>query len=390
MSSDGYSLSRKCLELVAATENPLAETMAGLKDVLPLSQGDPDLSTPSHIVEAAKSALDGGYTHYTPVRGLLELRKSISKKLARENGFNVDPAEEIIVTSGGQEGIFALMQVLLEPGDEILLPDPCYTAYTLAVTVSGAKAVPVPTFEADDFLMRPRAISERITPRTKALLVVNPNMPAGGVFSRETLEDIAELVQQRGLLVICDEMYEKFTFDGARHVSMASLPDMRHCTITLGGLSKTYSMTGWRVGYVAGPGAIVQGLEALKNAMSICAASVSQAAAIAALEGSQVCVEEARQTYDERRRFLMERLDRMSISYGRWQGGFSVLANIKSAGLSALEFSTTLLRNGRVYASPGTAFGPAGEGYVRISFLSAMPQLEEAITRFERVWENAT
>jgi aminotransferase len=361
--------------------------MAGLENVIPISQGDPDLPTPPHIIQAAKQALDQQHTHYTPVRGLLELRQAIAQKLAQENGFEVDPAKEIIVTSGAQEAIFALVQALLGSGDELLLPDPCYTAYNLAVTLSGGRVTSVPTFEQDDFLMRPAEIAQRITPKTKALLVVNPNMPAAGVFPVEMLEKIAALAREYNLLVISDELYEKFVFDGAQHVSLASLPGMRQRTVTIGGFSKTYSMTGWRVGYVAGPGHIIQGLEAMKHAMTICATAVSQKAALAALEGLQDCIEETRTTYDQRRRFLMKSLDEMGITYGQWRGGFSVLANITSTGLTSLEFATRLLKEGQVYASPGAVFGPAGEGYVRISFLSPVPRLEEAMARLRKVWD---
>jgi aminotransferase len=387
MRSDSYSLAHKVRELMAAIQNPLAGVMAGLENVIPISQGDPDLPTPSHIIEAAKQALDEGHTHYTPVRGLLELRHAIAQKLAQENGFEVEPASEIIVTSGAQEAIFALVQALLGPEDELLLPDPCYTAYNLAVTIAGGRAVSVPTLEQNDFLMRPREIVQRITPRTKALLVVNPNMPAAGVFSVDTLEEIAALAMEHNLLVISDELYEKFLFDGARHVSLASLPGMKERTVTIGGFSKTYSMTGWRVGYVAGPDHVIQGLEAMKHAMTICATAVSQKAALAALEGSQDCIEETRTTYDQRRRFLMKNLDEMGITYGQWRGGFSVLANITSTGLTSLEFATRLLQEGQVYASPGATFGPAGEGYVRISFLSPVPRLGEAMARFREVWD---
>jgi aminotransferase len=387
MSTHSHPLGCKARELITAIENPLAAVMADVQNVMPISRGDPDLPTPPHIVQAAKQALDEGYTPYTPVRGLAELRRAIAQKLARENGVEVDPVSEVIVTSGAQEAVFATMQALLQPGDEFLLPDPCYTAYNLAVMMSGGQAVPVPTLERDGFLLRPGEIAKRITPRTKGLLVVNPNMPAAGVFPLETLEEIARLVREHNLLVISDELYEKFVFDGAKHVSLASLPDMRERTITIGGVSKTYSMTGWRVGYVAGPPHIIEGLEAVKQAISICATAVSQKAALAALEGPQDCVDEARETYGQRRRFLMTCLDEMGITYGRWQGGFSVLANIASTGLTSLEFATRLLQEMEVYASPGEAFGPSGQGYVRISFLSPLPQLKEGMDRFSKVWD---
>lgn len=387
MSIQSRYLSARALELIAAIQNPLAGAAAGLEDVLPISQGDPDLPTPSHIVEAAKAALDEGYTHYTPVRGTIGLRQAIGKKLDRENSVAADPTSEIMVTSGGQEGIYALVQALLGPGDELLLSDPGYTAYNLAALAAGSRVVSVPTFQSDDFLMRPAEIARRISARTKALVVVNPNMPAAGVFARETLGEIAALAGQHDLIVISDEMYEKFVFDGAEHTSLASLPGMKERTITLGGVSKTYSMTGWRLGWVAGPSNIIHALEAMKHAISICAASVSQSAAKAALEGPQDCVDQARSTYGRRRRFLMDRLDGMGLSYGRWKGGFSVLVNIKETGLSAADFSLHLLRKGRVFASPGSAFGPAGEGHVRVSFLSPISRLEEAMNRFERVWD---
>jgi aspartate/methionine/tyrosine aminotransferase len=362
--------------------------MREVKDVINFGQGDPDLDTPPHIIRAAQEALEQGYTHYTPIKGLSELRAAIARKLAADNGITVDPEQEVIVTSGAMEALFSVVQTLLDKGDQLLVPDPYFHGYQTAAVMAEAEMVPIPVHERDSFLLQPEAVESRITPRSKALLIINPIMPASGVYSREMLERLAAIAHKYNLIVITDELYEKILFNGATHTSIASLPGMADRTITIQGFSKAYCMTGWRVGYAVGPKDWIAGVEAVKHALTICTPAVSQKAALAALEGPQDFIPESLAIYDERRRLIMDRLERMGISYGSWDSGHTVLANIQRSGLSAVEFAERLLREAHVYASPGTVFGEGGEGYIRISLLVPQPKLGIALDALGQVWKS--
>jgi aspartate/methionine/tyrosine aminotransferase len=388
MSAEGLAV--RTQTLLKHMSNPLASLMQEIKDVVPLSQGDPDLDTPPHIIEAAQKALEQGYTHYTPIRGLSELRAAIARKLAADNGITVDPAQQLIVTAGAQEAVFCIVQALLDKGDQVLVPDPYYTAYRMAAVMAEAEIVPIPTYEKDSFLLRPEVVESQITPRSKALLIINPTMPASGLYSREALEGLAAIAQKHNLIVISDELYEKILFNEATHTSIASLPGMADRTITINGFSKSYCMTGWRVGYAAGPKDWISGVEAVKQALTICAPAISQKAALAALEGPQDFIAESLAIYDERRRFILDRLERLGISCGTWDAAHTVLANIQRSGLSAFEFSERLLREAHVYVTPGAVFGERGEGYIRVSLLVPQPKLGIALDGLEQVWNSVT
>lgn len=360
---------------------------AGVKDVIALGRGDPDFPTPPHVIEAAKRALDEGYTHYTPWSGFLELREAIAEKLARENGMHIDPASEIVVTSGAQEAVFLVLQLLIDPGDEILMPDPHYTAYDGGILLAGGKLVPVPTYEKDKFEVRLEEIERRLSPRTKAFVLVTPQNPTGNVVSLKTIEGIAELSKKHNFVVISDELYEKYIYDGSKHHSIASLPGMSERTITINGFSKTYRMTGWRIGYVVAPKDYIGVLAELKYTLSICAPAVSQRAALAALKGPQDSIKEVVATLDERRRFMMSAFDEMGLTYGAPQSGFVIFTNITSTGLSSLEFCRRILQEAHVQIFPGNLYGESGEGYVRISILAPLATLKEATNRMKRVVE---
>lgn len=383
-----HQVAERAQVLLGYMNNPLAHVMREVGNVITLSQGDPDLNTPPHIVRAAKEALDQGYTHYTPVKGLSDLREAIVHKLAADNGIKVDPGRQVIVTAGAQEAVFCAVQAILDEGDQFLVPDPYYTAYRMAAAMARTALVPVPTHERDSYLLQPEDVEARITPRTKALLVINPTMPASGVYSRAALEQLAEVARRHNLIVIADELYEKILFDGATHTSIASLPGMADRTITLNGVSKTYCMTGWRVGYAAGPAGWIDAMESIKQALTICTPAVSQKAALAALEGPQDFIAESLAIYDARRRAIMNRLDALGITYGTWKAGYTTLANIRRSELSAVEFAEKLLREAQVYASPGDTFGQGGEGTLRISFLVPQPKLDQALDGLERVWKS--
>src|SRR5262249_27413218 len=261
-----------------------AETMS---DVIALGRGDPDLPTPRNIVEAAQRAIDRGVDRVSDTAGLPELRRAIADKLARENGVTVDAARGVVVTTGGQEGLFLIVQAILGRGDEILVPDPRYTSYDVAIQMAGATIVSIPTEEGDGFDLDPDEVEQRITPRTRALLLISPGNPSAGTITPPNIRRIAEIARKHDLLVISDEIYEKLLYDGTEHLSIGSLPGMTDRTITLNGFSKTYAMTGWRVGYVAGPRAVMQRVRRLKELASSCAPVVSQWAGVEALEGPQ-------------------------------------------------------------------------------------------------------
>jgi aminotransferase len=365
----------------------LMELAAQIPDAIALGRGDPDLDTPAHVIAAAEAAVaDERADVPTPVAGLPELREAIAAKLRRENGIPVDPGG-VVVTGGGQEALYLVMQTLLDPGDEILVPDPRYTSYDQAIDQAGGRMVLVPTYPEDNFDLRPDEVERAITPRTKALLIVSPNNPTAGVVSPANLQAIAEIAQRRNLIVISDEIYEKFVYPPARQVSIASLPGMFERTITLNGCSKTYAMTGWRLGYVGAPADFAAALTAVKGAVTGPTATVSQYAGLAAISGPQDVVREYYEIYDRRRRLMMQGLRDLGFTFGEPQGAFFIYTDASSSGISALELSYVLLREGHVLIFPGTAFGDKWVDWLRISLLQPEDKLEEALRRMAGVVE---
>jgi aminotransferase len=363
----------------------LMELIKTKPSAISLGLGDPDLPTPAHIVAAAEQAIDEGRTGPAPVTGLPELRAAIARKLARDNGIEVNPEREVLVTTGGQEALFLLIQALVEPGDEIIVPDPRYTSYDEAIELAGGRMVLVPTSEAHDFQLDPEEVERRITPQTKLLLMISPNNPTGGVNPPETVRRLAEIAQRHDLIVIADEIYEKFVYDGAQHLSIASLPGMRERTITLNSVSKTYAMTGWRIGYLAAPAELIHTVTALKQMANVQAPTVSQWAAVAALDGPQACVEEMRATYDERRKRMMPALHDLGFTFGKTQGGLYIWANIRSSGLDGMTFAFALLQEGDVLVLPGTGFGESWGDYIRLTILQPAEVLEDVARRMAMV-----
>jgi len=360
----------------------LLELARGVNDLISLGRGDPDLPTPAHIIEAARQALTDGKTKYTPPPGLEELRIAIADKLKEENNLTYEPLREVIVTSGTQEAINVIYQTLLNPGDEVLLPDPYYMAYWQGIRAVGASPVTLLTYMEDNFVIRPEAVREAITPRTKAIVLVSPSNPTGTVIDPDTAEELASVALEQDLVVISDELYEKVIFDGAKTTSIAGLPNMWDRTITVNGLSKSYNMTGMRVGYFAAPAAFSQAALELRHMDSICAPTVSQWAAVAALTGSQTCIEEILSVYDPRRRLMLKCLRDAGVPCNNPKGAFFVFADISATGLSSFEFCVELLKTKQVLVFPGTQYGKGGEGFVRISFLAPMDRLKEALDRF--------
>ncbi|MDR7519730.1 MAG: pyridoxal phosphate-dependent aminotransferase [Armatimonadota bacterium] len=362
----------------AGERERLLRLAEGRADLISLGRGDPDLPTPPHIVEAARRALEGGATHYTHWQGREDLRQAICNKYRRQYGVQIDPSQ-VVVTAGAQEAIYITFQTLLDPGDEVLLADPHYLPYTRAIRLAGGLPVYVRTLEEHGFVMQPEDVVGSITPRTKALVVISPGNPTGAVIPAQVMAELAAVAHRHDLLVVMDEIYEKFVFDGAVHSTIAAEPGMMDRTIIVNGFSKTYAMTGWRVGYLIAPGPIVPPMAMVKHTMTICAPAVSQAAALAALEGPQGVVEEMRQVYSGRRRVLVEELMRLGLNCGGSRGALFAYANVTSTGVTAFDLCARLLDVG-VLVFPGTAFGN-GEGYVRASFLQPSERLQEAIDR---------
>ena len=359
---------------------------AQLPDVIAMGRGDPDFHTPPHIVDAAKRALDDNEHHYTVPAGLPELRAAIADTLRRENNLAYS-AEEIIVTAGVQEAVMLCLLALVNPGDEVLLPSPRFTSYDTGIVLCGGVVVTVPTYEDDDFALMPAEIEARITPRTKLLVLVTPNNPTGAVTPPTVIREIVALAKLHNLVVISDEIYAKLIFEGSEHLSIASLPGMKERTITLNGFSKSYAMTGWRIGYLAAPAAFTHALIEPRHTLSINASTPAQWAALAALTGPQDAVEQMVAAYAERRAYMMAALDQLGLTYGHPGGAFYIYANVSSTGIPAPQFCETLLREGRVLIFPGTMFGDTDDRYVRFSLLQPLGRIEEAVERMTAVIE---
>jgi aminotransferase len=362
----------------------MLDIAAKMTDVIALGRGDPDLDTPAHIVEAGRTALAKGATHYTHPLGMPELRKAISEAIKRDGGADYS-TDEIVVTAGAQESMFVAMLALVSPGDEVIIPSPGYNSYHQAVELAEGKIVTVPTYEKDGFALTAEEVAKVLTPNSRILCLINPSNPTGMVIPPSEIDKLCELAIKHDLIVISDEIYAKLTYDNARVQRVAALPGMRERTITIDGFSKAYSMTGWRVGYFAAPKSFTTPMAEIHHGLAICAPAVSQHAAIAALTGPQDCVEDARRLYDERRKLMCAALDRMGLSYARPNGAFYVYANVSSTGLSASDFCIRLLEEGKVMMFPGSLFGDHCDDYVRISLLQPLAKVEEAAKRMETV-----
>ncbi len=362
----------------------LMELSAQYPDAIALGRGDPDLATPAHIIAAVNEAVRQQRTGLSLVAGLPELRQAVALKLRQENGLPVT-GDNVIITTGGQEGLFLIMQTLLDPGDEVLVPDPRYTSYDEAIESAGGKIVLIPTDHDDAFNLRPEVVEAAITPRTKAVLIITPSNPTGGIVTEDRLRAIAEIAVKHNLIVIADEIYEKFVYDGWRHFSIGSLPGMEERAITLNGFSKTYAMTGFRVGFVAAPVNFIQAMTKVKALTTGPAATISQYAALAALTGPQEPLHEFQRIYAERRQIMMEGLRAMQLDFSEPRGAFFLWTNSASTGIHATELSYLLLKEGRVLIFPGTGFGENWGGYLRISILQSTELLREAIERMKPI-----
>src|SRR5690606_7547811 len=366
------------------------EIAATMEDVISLGIGEPDFVSPQPVIEAAIRSLRQGKTGYTANAGLMALRELISGELQRLYGVHYDPVKQIIVTVGASEAMQIAMLATLDPGDEILIPEPCFVSYGPSATFAGANVVYVPTRVENDFQVTADDIAQRITPRTKALFLGYPNNPTGAVLRRETLEEIAEVVEENDLLVISDEIYDRLVYGEAYergHVCLPSIESLYDRTILLGGFSKNYAMTGWRIGYACAPEPIYHAMYKMHQYVVMSAPTMGQIGAVAAIKDCQHDVERMRRAYDERRRRIVDGLRAAGLPTFEPEGAFYCFPDITSTGLSSEEFAQNLLMEEKVAVVPGDAFGPSGAGYVRCSYATALDKIEEAIERITRFAE---
>ena len=353
-----------------------------MDDVIPLGRGDPDFHTPKHIVEAAKKALDENKHHYTPPNGLPELRNAISKNFKEKYSldYNID---EIVVTAGVQESIALAMLSLLERDDEVLITSPRFTTYDLTVRMCNAIPVPIPTYEKNNFALMPDIIEQKITSKTKLIVLVSPNNPTGAVTPPENIKKIADIAIKHNLIVIADEIYADLIYENHEHLSIGTLENMKERTLTLNGFSKTYAMTGWRIGYIAGPEDIAVKMSEIRHSLSINSCTFSQYGALAALEGPQEEIIKMKEEYNLRRKFCMRALDEIGFTYGDPGGAFYIYTNVSKSGLSASNFCKKLLENTGVLLFPGTLFGDEEDKYIRLSYLQPIEKIQESMKRIK-------
>lgn len=354
-----------------------------MKDVISLGIGEPDFVTPEPILNAGIASLQRGETGYTSNAGLRELREALSAHLERLYGVSYDPEEELLITVGVSEALYLALTALIDPGDEVIVPQPCFVAYPAEVTFAGGVPVAVPTRVEEDFQVSAEAIAARITPRTKALLIGYPNNPTGAVMSRERLMAIAALAEQHDLVVISDEIYDRLVY-GVEHVCFASLPGMKARTVLLGGFSKDYAMTGWRIGYMAAPKEILAAARKVHQYTIMSAPTTGQHAALAALQVGEEHVQRMVAEYDRRRRLIVSGLNALGLDCFEPRGAFYAFPSIAKTGMSDHEFAERLLTEERVAVVPGSSFGVGGEGFVRMCYATAYEKIEEALERIAR------
>ncbi|MCG3208227.1 MAG: Aspartate aminotransferase [Anaerolineae bacterium] len=353
---------------------------ASMDDVISLGIGEPDFVTPDTILDAGVASLRAGHTHYTSNSGTMELRVAISKHLRRLYGVEYDPAMEILVTVGVSEAMYLAMTAILNPGDEVIVPQPCFVSYAANVSLANGIPVPIATRVENNFQVTAEEIEAAITRRTKALLIGYPNNPTGAVLERQTLEDIARVVQKHDILVISDEIYDRLIYD-TEHVCFSSLPGMQERTILLGGFSKAYAMTGWRLGYAAAPIEILEAMNKVHQYAIMSAPTTAQDAARIAIEQGEEAVEDMRLRYDRRRRLIVDGLNSIGLKCFEPKGAFYAFPSVRGSGMDDAEFAERLLTEERVAVIPGRAFGIGGAGYVRCSYATAYEKIEQALER---------
>ena len=359
------------------------DLLATMDDVISLGVGEPDFVTPWRIREAAIYSIEHGDTMYTSNSGMPALRQAISRDLEQRYGVSYDPNKEIVITVGVSEGLDLAMRAILEPGEEVICPEPGYVAYSACPVLAGGVFVPVPTTIENDFKVRAEDIEARVTADTKAILLGYPNNPTGAVMPRSEMAEVAKVAERHDLLVVSDEIYAQLVY-GIDHTCVASLPGMKERTILLGGFSKAYAMTGWRIGYAAGTAEIIAAMTKIHQYTMLCVPTMSQMAALEALRAGNDAVMEMVEEYDHRRRVIVAGLNHVGLPCFEPKGAFYAFPSIKGTGLSSEKFAERLLFEEKVAVVPGSAFGKAGEGYVRCCYATSLTEIEEALGRIER------
>ncbi len=360
---------------------------ATMEDVITLGIGEPDFVTPAPILQAGLASLQRGNTAYTSNSGIWELRQAVSRSLHdRYQGPSYDPENEVLITVGVSEAMYLIMQAILDFGDEVIVPQPCFVAYTASVILAGGNVIDIPTYASDQFQVRPADIEAAITPRTKAILIGYPCNPTGAVMDRAGMLEIARIAEKHDLIVISDEIYDRLVYGGHQHVMFASLPGMAQRTVHLGGMSKDYAMTGWRVGYACGPADLLNAMRKIHQYLIMSAPTVGQEAALAAYTEPSVegYVQEMVASYDSRRRFIVDGLNEIGLECFEPKGAFYCFPSVKSTGMNDHQFCDRLLEEERVAVIPGSAFGKGGEGHVRLAYCQSMESIEKALERMYR------
>ena len=357
--------------------------LASTEGVISLGVGEPDYATPWHISEAAIESLEKGYTMYTSNSGMPELRQELSRYLKSSYNLEYDPDDELLITVGSSEALDLAMRAILNPGDEVIMPDPCYVAYESCVILAGGVPVKVPTNQEDNFKINAADVEARITNKTKTILIGYPANPTGAVMEKEKLSQLAEVAQRNRLLIISDEIYAKLVY-GVEHTCVAALPGMRENTILLGGFSKAYAMTGWRIGYAAAPREIIAVMTKIHQYTMMCAPTMAQVAAIEALKSGGDSVSEMVEDYNRRRLVIVKGLRDIGLSCFEPKGAFYAFPSIKCTGVTSEEFAERLLTEEKVAVVPGSTFGQYGEGYIRCCYATSLADIEEALSRMKR------
>ena len=377
-------LNEKIVSIPPSGIRKFFDIVSEMKDAISLGVGEPDFDTPWHIREEGIYSLEKGRTFYTSNAGLKDLKIEIHNYLERRCNVCYDPDHEIMVTVGGSEAIDAAMRAMIDPGDEVLIPQPSYVSYTPCCVLADGVPVIIELEEKDNFRLSPEKLLEKITPKTKILVLPFPNNPTGAIMEREDLEKIAEIVIEKDLYVISDEIYSELTYAKEDHVTIASLPGMKERTVLINGFSKAFAMTGWRLGYACASELILKQMLKIHQYAIMCAPTTSQYAAVEALRNGDEDVQHMRESYDQRRRYLMNAFAEMGLDCFEPQGAFYMFPSIKRFGMTSEEFATRLLREEKVAVVPGTAFGDCGEGFLRVSYAYSLKSLKEALSRIKR------
>jgi aminotransferase len=377
-------VSKIAQEIKGSTIRKMFNMASPMTDTVSFALGEPDFTTSKNIIDAACKALQDGITHYTPNAGILPLRQAIAKKLKNKNNVEIDPETEVMVTAGGMEALMLVMMVTLDPGDEIILTDPFWTNHPSQVLMTGAIPRFVKVYEEDGFAYNPDNVRKAINSKTKAILINSPANPTGGVAGREVLEEIAKMAIEHDLIVITDEVYQHLIYDGAEFVSIASLPGMKERTVIIDSFSKAYAMTGWRIGYAAGCREILQNMIKLHENVVSCITTSSQYGAIEALEGPQDYLGYMLEKYAARRNLIVEGINSIEkLSCIKPKGAFYAFPNITGTGMKSEEFAVELLKKTGVVVVPGSGFGEAGEGFIRISYATSEENIKEGLRRIK-------